>query len=59
MKEPVQQEGRRMLADKSGLSGHLLSFMLPAIFYHPFALLFSAVETVPVHSRRDVVSGKP
>jgi len=27
--------------DKSGLSGHLLSFALPAIFCHPFALLFS------------------
>lgn len=43
--------------DKSGLSGHLLSFVLPAIFCHPFALLFSVVKTAPVHSRRDVVSG--
>lgn len=30
-----------------GCRGIQLSFVLPAIFCHPFALLFSAVETAP------------
>lgn len=40
--EEAREDWRVPRPDKSGLSGHLLSFVLPAIFCHPFALLFSA-----------------
>lgn len=35
-----------------GCRGIFFLSVLPAIFYHPFALLFSMVETAPVLSRR-------
>lgn len=39
--------------DKSGLSGHLLSFVLPAIFYHPFRPSFwGGNGSGPFSSRR-------